>query len=62
MITMYAHLQSIAVKAGDVVKKGDVLGKVGNSGLTEKPVLHFEIRIGNDAREDNPLRWLKKSS
>ncbi|MCD6155633.1 MAG: peptidoglycan DD-metalloendopeptidase family protein [Candidatus Atribacteria bacterium] len=62
MITVYAHLQSIAVKAGDRVKKGDVLGKVGNSGLTEQPVLHFEIRVGNDAREENPLRWLKKPS
>ncbi len=61
MITVYAHLQSIAVKAGDKVRKGDVLGKVGNSGLTEQPVLHFEVRIGKDAKEDNPLRWLKKS-
>ncbi len=62
MITVYAHLQSIAVKAGNRVKKGDVLGKVGNSGLTEQPVLHFEIRVGNDAREENPLRWLKRPS
>ena len=42
---MYAHLQpgSIPVKAGDRVRRGDVFGKVGNSGNTTNPHLHFHI-------------------
>ncbi|NJD07775.1 MAG: M23 family metallopeptidase [Methylococcaceae bacterium] len=44
--TQYAHMQlgSIAVKAGQSVKTGDILGKVGLSGKTEFPHLHFEVR------------------
>lgn len=44
--SQYAHLRkgSIAVKPGQTVKTGDVLGQVGLSGLTEFPHLHFEVR------------------
>jgi murein DD-endopeptidase len=42
---MYAHLQpgSLRVKVGDKVKRGDVLGLVGNSGNSTEPHLHFHI-------------------
>ncbi|WP_169727855.1 M23 family metallopeptidase [Desulfovibrio inopinatus] len=45
-LTLYAHLRknSLRVAAGDHVKKGDTLGIVGLSGLTEFPHLHFEVR------------------
>ncbi len=41
----YAHLQknSVRVKPGDEVKKGDVLGKLGNTGNTSAPHLHFHV-------------------
>jgi hypothetical protein len=46
--TQYCHLAkgSIAVKPGDVVRAGDMLGAVGMSGLTEYPHLHFIVRKG----------------
>ena len=45
-LSRYAHLQSFgAVKAGDCVKAGRVIGKMGNSGLSATPHLHFEVHI-----------------
>jgi murein DD-endopeptidase MepM/ murein hydrolase activator NlpD len=48
METQYCHMakNSIAVKAGDMVTAGHVLGDVGMSGLTEYPHLHFVVRRG----------------
>jgi hypothetical protein len=44
--TQYSHLRrgSVAVRPGDVVEAGDVLGLIGLSGNTEFPHLHFEVR------------------
>jgi murein DD-endopeptidase MepM/ murein hydrolase activator NlpD len=43
--TAYAHLDHIGVKAGDCVKQGEVIGDIGDSGLTRPPPhLHFEVR------------------
>ena len=41
--TLYAHLSSFDANVGDCVKSGEVIGKVGKTGLTSGPVLHFEI-------------------
>ncbi len=41
----YSHLKSFAVKTGDFVSKGDLIGHSGNSGLTSGPHLHYEIRF-----------------
>jgi murein DD-endopeptidase MepM/ murein hydrolase activator NlpD len=48
---LYAHLQrgSIKVKEGDKVKRGDLLGLVGNSGNTSAPHLHFHVMDGPSA-------------
>lgn len=43
-ITAYGNNESLAVKKGDVVKKGQTIAKVGNSGGTAEPQLHFEVR------------------
>lgn len=54
----YAHLDSFAVESGDRVKKGDVLGYVGNTGnaITTPPHLHFGIYSGGPV---DPAPFLK---
>ena len=39
---------SFQVKVGDLVKEGDLLGKVGNSGNTQGPHIHFQVQLGLD--------------
>lgn len=47
---LYAHLQrgSVSVRAGQAVRRGDVLGSVGNSGASLQPHLHFQIMATPD--------------
>jgi bla regulator protein blaR1 len=47
MITLYAHLKDINVKVGDKVKKGDVIGTVGNTGMSTGPHIHYEVKKGD---------------
>ena len=56
----YMHLTSLAVKSGDVVKAGDVIGTLGNSGtVSSGPHLHLEFRVGEGGRAD-PAAYLDK--
>ena len=60
----YAHLDSIAVSPGDRVKRGEVLGTLGNTGnaVTTSPHLHFGIyKFGHGAVDPLPLVGRKKS-
>ncbi len=42
--TMYGHLNKVARKPGDFVKKGDLIGYTGTTGMSNGPHLHYEIR------------------
>jgi murein DD-endopeptidase MepM/ murein hydrolase activator NlpD len=50
--TRYAHLSSIQVEAGDPVQSGTIVGRVGSSGRSTGPHLHFEVL--QDGRPVNP--------
>jgi len=59
--TKYAHLQSKPLVAeGDDVCAGDVIGKVGSTGKSTGPHLHFELRINGSAH--NPANYLPSPS
>ena len=60
----YMHLSSLAVKKGDKVSRGDVIGRTGGSGPNNNSVyydehLHFEIHQGGDAKSNrhDPLQY-----
>jgi murein DD-endopeptidase MepM/ murein hydrolase activator NlpD len=46
--TRYCHMSTIRVKKGQFVSQRDVIGTVGNTGVTTGPHLHYEIHIGSD--------------
>src|SRR5262245_6130126 len=57
---LFAHMQpgSVRVKAGDKVKRGDVLGKVGNTGNTQAPHLHLHVMDGPSPLLSNGIPYV----
>jgi murein DD-endopeptidase MepM/ murein hydrolase activator NlpD len=56
LATRYGHLSEIGVKVGQQIRIGQVIGKLGSTGRSTGPHLHYETRIDGEAV--NPVRFL----
>ncbi len=54
-VTFYAHIRDFKVKKGDIVKRGQEIATVGNTGKSTAPHLHYEVR--KDNRAVNPIYY-----
>ena len=59
-VTAYAHAKELFVKRGDIVRRGDVIAKAGQTGSVSSPQLHFEVRKGATAMD--PLKFLASTT
>lgn len=51
--TLYGHMSRVVARSGDVVKQGQIIGYVGNTGKSTGPHLHFEVRGAKNPGVDN---------
>lgn len=56
MVTRYAHLAGFNVRPGQRVRRGDVIGYVGQTGRANAPHLHYEVWVKDQAR--NPIHYI----
>lgn len=54
--TLYGHLDYTPVSSGDRISAGQLIGRMGSSGMSTGPHLHFEVR--RDGRPEDPTQWL----
>jgi LysM repeat protein len=59
--TLYAHLSKSLVRVGDVISRGQEIGKGGNTGRSTAPHLHFEIRYSGNAIDPNTVYDFKEN-
>ncbi|MBI5430250.1 MAG: M23 family metallopeptidase [Nitrosomonadales bacterium] len=60
IVTRYAHASRLLVKVGQVVRRGEKIAEVGNTGRSTGNHLHFEVRYQGVAQ--NPVRFLEKAA
>jgi murein DD-endopeptidase MepM/ murein hydrolase activator NlpD len=53
--TMYVHLEKFTVKSGQKVTRGEIIGNVGNSGMSTAPHLHYEVH--KNGKPVNPINY-----
>jgi len=58
-VSIYAHMDKIVVRRGNRVKRGDLIGYVGNTGRSVAPHLHYEIV--KDGKKINPINFYSGS-
>ncbi|CAM3862143.1 peptidoglycan DD-metalloendopeptidase family protein [Deinococcus frigens] len=56
--SLYFHQSKVAVKPGQVIKRGQKVGEVGNTGLSAGPHLHLEMRVRGEGT--NPANWVDR--
>jgi murein DD-endopeptidase MepM/ murein hydrolase activator NlpD len=56
IITRYGHLQAFNVRPGQRVRRGEVIGYVGNTGRSTAPHLHYEVWVRDQAQ--NPIHYI----
>jgi murein DD-endopeptidase MepM/ murein hydrolase activator NlpD len=53
--TLYGHLNTVAVKEGQVVHQGEIIGQEGSTGMSTGPHVHFEIRLNGQFLDPTPF-------
>ncbi len=58
IVTRYGHCKKILVKEGDIVKQGQVIGKIGSTGRSTGPHVHYEVLVSG--KKINPMPYVRK--
>ena len=58
VFTTYAHLAQVDVQVGQTVERGQAFAKVGSTGLSTGPHLHWELWVGG--ANVNPIEWTER--
>lgn len=63
ILTVYGHMNEVAVMEGQKVEEGQTIGYVGRTGVTTGPHVHFEVRLFKDGiyYVQNPVLWISPS-